>query len=165
MLSRSSMSFASRPGRPPRAQSVTIRSEGGGVRSWSASSDAPWLKLSTNQGVTPARLFIQLDPAPDNGEALVTFRDELGGTATLAVSVQPASLTATGDGCALLDGTLHVNAGAGCALATRDSSRWTLPDGRELTGERLYAQFVRRGTFQMLIGERDVADPLTVVIE
>jgi hypothetical protein len=145
---------------------VTIRAEGGGVRNWSARGDAPWLKLSVDQGVTPARVFLEVDAAQASGDATVTFRDDLGGTATLSVSVQPASLTAAGEGCSLRNGELHVRAGAGCTLAEREASRWTMPDGRELTGQRLHAQFVRRGQFQLQIhGRDDVADPLTVVIE
>lgn len=166
LLSRDSMAFASRPGQTPRPQPVTIRAEGGGVRSWSARSDEPWVKLSVDQGTTPARVFIQVDPVQGSGDALVTFKDSLGGTATLSVSLQPASLSATGAGCALRGGKLLVQAGAGCALATREESHWTLPGGRELEGQRLYAQFVRRGEFQLLIRGKDaVADPLTVVIE
>ncbi|HEX4386110.1 MAG TPA: S8 family serine peptidase, partial [Myxococcales bacterium] len=166
LLSRTGLTFASRPGRAPRAQAVTVRAEGGGMRNWSARSDASWVKLNVEQGVTPARVSIEIDPGQESGEASVSFKDDLGGTATLSISVQPASLTATGAGCALRSGELHVEAGAGCALFTREAARWTMPDGRELNGQRLYAQFVRRGQFQLQIhGRDDVADPLTVVIE
>jgi subtilisin family serine protease len=166
LLSRDSMTFASRPGQTPKPQPVTIRADGSGARHWTAHSEEAWVKLNVDQGVTPARVFIQVDPVQGSGDAAITFRDDLGGTATLTVSLQPASLTATGDGCALRGGKLHVEAGCGCTLATREESHWTLPGGRELTGQRLYAQYLRRGEFQLLIrGDGAVADPLTVVIE
>jgi subtilisin family serine protease len=166
-LSRDSLTFVSQAGRRPKPQSVSIRVEGGGARSWSAHSDAPWLKLSIDQGETPARVSIRVDPSHGNDDALVVFKDELGGTATLTVSLRPASLAVTGKGCELkADGKLHVQLGAGCALAASEHSQWTLPDGREMSGQRLYAQFVRRGELQLLIrGSDAVGDPLTVVIE
>ena len=166
LLSHESMTFASRPGQTPKPQTVTVRSEGGGARHWSAQSDEAWVKLSIDQGVTPARVSLQVDPVQGSGEAVVIFKDDLGGTVRLTVSLRPATLSATGDGCALRDGRLHVQAGAGCTLATREESHWTLPSGQEMSGQRLYAQYVRRGEFQLLIRGNDaVADPLTVVIE
>jgi thermitase len=161
VLSRDSLTFTSR-----KAQSVTARIEGGGARSWSAHTDAPWIELSMDQGETPARVSIHVDPSHANEEAQVVFKDDSGGTATLTVSLKPASLMVTGGGCSLQDGKLRVKLGSGCTLAAGEWSKWTLPDGREVSGQKLYAQFVRRGEFRVLIrGSDATADPLTVAIE
>ena len=103
----------------------------------------------------------------------VVFTDASGGKVTLPVSLEIGGLppvVARGEGCAMRERALHVRAGAGCALSASDdeswSTRWRLPGGREVEGARLYAQFVRKGEYQVQIS-RDDGDPdlLAVVIE
>ena len=73
-------------------------------------------------------------------------------------------------GCELRDGALHAHAGSGCALASTDGEAaevtWSLPDGAQVSGARLYGQFVRRGEFQIVLDSEDgVTDAVPVVIE
>jgi subtilisin family serine protease len=160
VLSRSSLHFA---GRAPRAQTISVRIEGGGVRSWSARSDASWVKLSMDQGETPTRVAVRVDPHKASGrEAHVMFVDTLGSRAELTISLDGAAgLEVAGEGCSLSDGKLHARLGAGCTVSS-GGTRWTLPDGQRVDGAKLYAQFVRAGEYQLLV---DSTDPLPVVIE
>ena len=100
--------------------------------------------------------------------------DAAGTSVELAVTAHVGGapvIGVRGDGCVLArDGRAHVRAGSGCVLtATEGESngvQWRLPGGAELTGSRLYGQFVRRGEYQILVSRDEGAvDALAVVIE
>ncbi len=176
-LSRDAINFRGRPGRIPRAQSFFVRADGGGVKGWTAEASEPWILLKQTRGETPARLLVRVDPsklAPGPHSGSITLRSAIGEWETVAVMLQIGSeplVAVQGDGCALSsDGKLHVRAGAGCALSAADGEaatvQWRLPGGEEVSGARLFAQFVRRGEFEMLVSaDEGQVDPLGVVIE
>ena len=176
-LSRDTLVFAAKPGRPPRAQTVSLRAEGGGAHKWTAEADAKWIVLNQAKGETPARVSVRIDPAKlaaGKHQGKVVFKDESGAALPLAVTLQignAPAIAVLGEGCALReDGKLHARAGAGCTLSAAEGEsagvQWRLPGGAQVGGARLYAQFVRKGEFQVLLSadEGDV-DPLPVVIE
>ena len=175
MLSRDALSFTAKPGRTPRAQTVSLRSEGGGAHAWTAEADARWIVLKQTQGKTPARVTVRVDPsklAAGKHEGKVTFKDESGASLPLAVTFEIGSAPAIallGDGCSMgADGKVHAKAGAGCVLNAGDGAdvQWQLPDGAQVAGSKLYGQFVRRGEFQVLLSrDEGEVDPLAVVIE
>jgi hypothetical protein len=178
MLSRAGMSFRAREGRIPRAQTVSVRIDGGGAREWTAQASDGWIVLPDHKGKTPARVTIRVDPAKlaaGKHDGTVVFRDDIGRSIALAVSFQigPAPAVAVrGDGCALHDddGTLHVRAGAGCELRAADGEangvQWRLPGGESIGGAQLFGHFVRPGRYQVLISrDEGEVDPLAVVIE
>lgn len=175
-VSREELRFRARPDRAPHAQTVALRLEGGGVEPWIATASAPWIEVSRSSGRTPSRPAIRAWPAGlSRGMHLgeVVFTDASGGKVTLPVSLEIGGLppvVARGEGCAMRERVLHVRAGAGCALSAAEaeswSIRWRLPGGREVEGARLYAQFVRKGEYQVQISRDDGdPDPLAVVIE
>ncbi len=175
-LSRDELAFAVRYGRLPRAQTITVHTEGGGSIPFTTAADAKWILLSKTEAETPARLSVRIDPvalAPGRNEAHVTFAVDGKAAAKLTVAAQVGSVplvSVQGDGCELRDGAVHARAGAGCALASVDGDtaavRWMLPDGAQVAGGRMYGQFVRRGEFQVMLSSDDgVTDALPVVIE
>jgi subtilisin family serine protease len=175
-LSRDALAFAVRYGRLPRAQTITIHTEGGGSTPFTATADAKWVLLSKTEAETPARFSVRIDPAamaPGRNEAHVSFAVDGKAAARLTVAAQVGSIpivSVQGDGCELRDGAVHARAGAGCAVASADGDtaevRWVLPDGAQVAGGRLYGQFVRRGEFEMTLSSDDgVTDAVPVVIE
>jgi Subtilase family len=175
-LSRDELAFAVRPGRLPRAQTITVHIEGGGSTPFTAAADAKWILLSRTEAETPARLSVRVDPAtlaPGRNEAHVTFAVEGRTAANLTVAAQVGNVplvSVHGDGCELREGAVHARAGAGCALASVDgdtaAARWVLPDGAQLPGGRMYGQFVRRGEFQVMVSSDDgLTEAVPVVIE
>ena len=176
-LSREALTFAARAGRIPRAQTISLRAAGGGRRAWTAATDAKWIVLPQTSGETPARVSVRVDPGKldaGNHAATVIFKDGAGGSVALAIALQfggSPAVAVQGEGCALReDGKLHVRAGAGCRLSAADgeaaSVQWRLPGGEEARGSRLYAQFVRRGEFRLLVSaDEGEVDAVPVVIE
>lgn len=175
-LSREELSFAVRPGRFPRTQTITVHTEGGGSTAFTAAADAKWVLLSKMEAETPVRLSVRVDPsglAAGRNEAHVAFTVDGKTAARLAIAAQVGSappLSVQGDGCELRDGAVHARAGAGCALASVDGDtaavQWMLPDGAQVPGGRMYGQFVRRGEFQVVLSSDDgVTDAVPVVIE
>jgi subtilisin family serine protease len=173
VLSREELKFAVKKGRVPRAQTVSLRSDGGGKRAWTAAPDAKWIVLKKPKGETPSRISVRVDPAKlgNQREGHIEFRDDAGDKVSLKVAVQSGSaVAASGEGCEMRGGALHVRAGSGCALAAAEADapdvKWVLPGGTQASGSRLYAHFVRRGQFQVLVSsDEGEAEPLPVVIE
>jgi subtilisin family serine protease len=175
-LSREALTFNVRTGRTPRAQTITVHTEGGGATAFTAAADQPWIVPSRTNGETPARISIRVDPAglrSERSEGHINFTAEGKAVATLKVTAQTGAaplVTVQGEGCELREGKLHARAGAGCALASTDGDTadvtWMLPDGAQVSGGRMYGQFVRRGEFQVVVGSSDgAADAVPVVIE
>jgi hypothetical protein len=174
-LSRDRITFAVRPGRSPRAQTVSIRAERGGAVSFTAVADSPWILPGTDKGETPARISIRVDPAGLHAarqEGHVALSGEDGSKATLGVVAQAGSgpaLGVRGEGCAVTGDALRVRAGSGCSLIAGDpeaSVRWTLPDGTQISGGQLHGQFVRPGSYQILVAsDEDAEDAVPVIIE
>ena len=93
--------------------------------------------------------------------------------ATLHVGDAPA-IAASGSGCSLREGRLHVDRGSTCMLAvpglgagaTAMSAQWRLPGGAVVQGGTMYGQFVRRGEYEVEVSaSEDVVDPVAVVVE
>jgi hypothetical protein len=175
-LSRDELKFTVRPGRAPRAQTVSVHAEGGGPATVGIAADASWIVLSRAEAETPARIAIRIDPAKlpaSTHQGRVTFTAEGAPAATLLVTVQVGDAPAVvvhGEGCALRDGKLRARAGAGCALEVAEGDavgiQWTLPGGAGASGARMYGQFLRRGEFQVLVSSQEGApESLPVVIE
>jgi hypothetical protein len=175
-LSRTSITFKARPGRTPKAQTISVRAEGGGARPFTATADESWIVLPKARAETPARFAVKIDPArlaAGTHQGHVTFKADGSDTATLAVTAvvgDGVAVAVTGAGCELRDGRLHVRAGAGCAVHASEGEaaaiQWQLPDGAKVSGGHLYGQFVRRGEFQVLLSSDEGAtDTLAVVIE
>jgi subtilisin family serine protease len=176
-LSRAALTFSAKPGRLPRAQTVSVRAEGGGQHGFTAETDAAFILLKQAKGTTPARVAVRVDPsklAAGKHQGSVTFKDASGASLGLSVTLQigdAQALAVRGEGCRLgEDGKLHARAGTGCMLSAAEGEaatvQWRLPGGEEVRGARLYAQFVRRGEFQVLYSpDEGAVDPLAVVIE
>ena len=49
--------------------------------------------------------------------------------------------------------------------AAADGVAWRLPGGTEVSGTRLYGQFVRRGEFEIRVRRADDEEALPVIIE
>jgi len=182
LLSRNSLLFTSSRGRVPRAQTVSLRAEGGEAKRWTARPDAPWVRLTAEHGETPSRLSVHADPAGlGPGEHLAHVRVEAdedpGHAALLEVKLRVGdapAVAANGTGCAMRDGRLHVDRGATCKLAvpglgdgaTSSSVQWRLPGGAVVQGGSMYAQFISRGEYQLeLSGSEDGVDAVSVVVE
>jgi subtilisin family serine protease len=182
VLSRASLLFTSSRGRVPRAQTVSLRAEGGEAKRWAARPDAPWIRLTADRGETPSRVSVRTDPAGlGPGEHLAHVRvepdEDPGHAAMLEVKLRvgdAAAVAANGTGCAMRDGRLHVDRGATCRLAipglsdgaTSSSVQWRLPGGAVVQGGSMYAQFVSRGEYQLeLSGSEDGVDAVSVVVE
>jgi hypothetical protein len=65
IASKSQMQFTTTPGRAARVQSavISLASPTGPAASWSATSNASWLTLSSASGTTPANITVSTDPA------------------------------------------------------------------------------------------------------
>jgi subtilisin family serine protease len=174
-LSRDQLAFAVRPGRTPRAQTISLRKAGGGTVAFTAAPDAKWILLSKTEGQTPARLSVRIDPkglGEGKHEGHLAFT-AAGASVRLTVIAQVGNLpllAVQGDGCAFSEGKLRARAGAGCALAAADGASpgmgWTLPGGAQVAGGQLYGQFLRRGEFQLLLAsDEGEVDAVPVVIE
>ena len=172
-LSKESLEFNVRPGRVPRAQTVLVHANGS-ARVVAIAADANWIVASRAEAETPARIGIKVDPKglpAGTHQGQVTFKPDSGPAAVLTVTAQVGDaprIAVHGDGCALVDGKLRARAGAGCALVAADgdsSIRWTLPEGVQASGPKLYGQFVRRGDYQVLVRTAEGTDALPVVIE
>ena len=181
-LSRDSLLFTSSRGRVPRAQTVSIRTSGGEPKRWAARPDVPWVRLAADQGETPARLSVRVDPTglgPGDhvGHVRVDEVDDPSAAAVLEVKLQVGdapAVAASGSGCDIRDGRLHVDRGATCRLglpglgvgAAASSVQWRLPGGSLVQGGSIYAQFVTRGEYQIELGaSEDSVEALTVVVE
>ena len=175
-LSRDALTFNVRAGRAPRTQTITLHTEGGGATAFTVAADQPWIVPSKTSAETPARISIRVDPTglrAQRSEGHVTFTAPGTSTATLTVTAQAgtaAVVAVQGEGCDLREGKLHARAGAGCAVASADGETadvtWMLPDGAQVSGGRMYGQFVRRGEFQLVLGSGDgQTDVVPVVIE
>src|SRR6267378_5568493 len=130
VLSRESLLFVSSGGRVPRAQTVSLRAEGGEAKRWTARPDAGWVRLLADHGETPERLSVRADPAGlGPGEHVAHVRiesadrptDAVGLEVTLHVGDAPA-VVANGSGCAVRDGRLHVDRGATCRRSEEHTS-------------------------------------------
>jgi len=182
VLSRESLLFTSSRGHLPRAQTVSLRAEGGEPRRWTARPDAGWVRLTTDHGETPSRLSVHADPAGlGPGEHLAHVRidsdDDSGRTAILGVKLRVRDappVAANGSGCAMRDGRLHVDRGATCRLAvaglgdgaTSSYVQWRLPGGAVVQGGSMYAQFIARGEYQLeLSGSEEGVEAVSVVVE
>jgi pimeloyl-ACP methyl ester carboxylesterase len=94
-LSKSSLSFAfTVGGATPPAQSVTVTNSGGGALTWSASSNATWLNVSTASGtltvsVNPAGLT----PGPYDGIVSVTAADASNSPQAISVTLTVTATT------------------------------------------------------------------------
>ena len=174
-LSRSELRFTVRPGKAPKAQTMTVHANGS-ARMVTVAADASWIVVSRGELETPARIGVRVDPqklAAGTHQGHVTFTPESGPAAQLTVIAQVGNVplvAVRGEGCALVDGTLRARAGAGCAVVAADGEganvRWTLPGGTEASGASLYGQFVRRGDYQVVLRSPEGStDALPVVIE
>ena len=170
VLSRGALSFTAAGGSVPRAQTVPVREQDGAARKVAISSSAGWLLPGAAEKTTPFRLSLRADPSglkagTHHGTVTLTAG---GATTTLAVSLQvggalagEAGPQASGPGCAVTSGTLHVAAGSLCALVAPGFSsdavdpgvRWTLPGGAVALGSTLHARFPRRGAFTLLVDD------------
>ncbi|HWE25322.1 MAG TPA: S8 family serine peptidase [Myxococcales bacterium] len=182
ILSRSALVFTSTRGLVPRAQTISVRADGGSVRRWTARADAQWIRLGTNQGETPAYLSVRVDPAGlAAGDYTAHVRVEAPERASdfavlevkLHVGAAPA-IAVAGAGCSMRDGRVHVQRGGTCMLATPGvgvgavaaSVQWRLPGGATVEGGAMYGQFTRAGEYQVEVsGSEDGADSITVVVE
>src|SRR4051812_4881042 len=175
-LSRDELKFAVRPGRAPRAQTVTVHLDRGGAASLTASADASWIVLPVAEAETPARFTVRVDAAKlaaGDHQGHVTFAAAAGATARLTVNAHVGEAPAVavhGSGCELRDGKLRARAGSGCALVADDGEsagvRWMLPGGAQAAGARMYGQFVRRGEYQVVVSSEDgSSDTVSVIIE
>ena len=182
LLSRGSLSFTSSRGGVPRAQTVSLRAEGGEAKRWTARPDARWVELSANQGETPARLTVRVDPSGLSAGAHVAHvriepADRPPQAVVLEVTLRVGdapSVAANGVGCGVRDGALHIDRGATCRLAisglgagaTASSVQWRLPGGAVVQGGSMYAQFPARGEYTVQVsGTEEGVEPLTVVVE
>ena len=171
--SRPLLTFTAAKGRVPRAQTVELLAEGGGTTAWTARTDAPWIVLSVDHGVTPAQLAVRIDPVklgPGDQLAQVHF----SGAATLEVRVRVGArqaVAASGSACQMRGDGLHVRAGTSCSLAVEGvesapTVQWRLPGGALQTGARLHAQFARAGQFELLVScDEGEVDAVHVSVE
>jgi subtilisin family serine protease len=182
LLSRPALTFSAAKGRVPRAQTIDLRADGGGATAWAAKSDAPWILLSVDHGVTPARLSVRIDPtrlgplvpfgSPGSGDQLGHVR--FGDAVSLEVRVRAGArqaIAVSGIDCALRGAVLHVRAGTACSLnadgvESAPTIQWRLPGGALQTGAQLHAQFVRKGEFDLLVSfDEGAVDTVHVSVE
>ena len=181
VLSRSALSFTGSGGAAPRAQTISVREQDGASRKVTAKSSASWIEVGAAQRTTPFRLSVRASPS---GLKAGTHRGTVtltagSATATLAVSLRVGSaiaaegLLANGAGCSLASGSLHVAAGAFCALvapgftadAVDPGVRWTLPGGAVARGSTVHARFPRRGRFLLLVDDGSGPSGVPVSVE
>ena len=182
VLSRDSLLLTSSRGHAPRAQTVSLRAQGGGARKWRARADAAWVRLGSERGETPSRITVRAEPDrlgpgdhvghvriedPERPASFVVLRVEL------RVGEAPAIAT-SGAGCEMREGRLHAERGATCLLglpglgagATAGSVQWRLPGGALVQGGLVYGQFVRPGEYQIEVSASEGAvDTVSVVVE
>jgi subtilisin family serine protease len=180
-LSRTRLEFAAASGKTPRAQTVTLRQDGGGSKQWIAKADAGWVRLAKTSGETPARLTVRVNPAglasgAHTGHVAVAWSDQPSAATVLEVSMRVGAgpaISVEGP-CALRDDALHVPAGSGCAISvaglqpgvTSSSVQWRLPGGEVVQGGRWYGRFVRRGTYDLQVAASEQGtDGIAVVVE
>jgi hypothetical protein len=180
-LSRTKLEFVAASGKTPRAQTITVRVDGGGSRKWTAKPDADWIQVAKASGETPARLTIRANPAgltsgSHTGHVSVAWADQPSAAATLDVTLRTGAGPAIAvDGpCSLRNDALHVPAGSSCAIAiaglapgvTSSSVQWRLPGGQLVQGGRWYGRFVRRGTYDLQVSANEQGtDGIPVVVE
>jgi len=175
-VSRQALTFKARPGRVPRAQTISVSAQGGGARKFTAQADEKWIVLAKTSGQTPARFAIRIDAAKlpaGTHQARVTFTPDKGASVAVQVAAvmgDGPAVAVTGAGCELREGKLYVKSGAGCAVRAVDGEaagvRWELPGGTHVSGGQMYGQFVRRGQFEVkLSSDEGATDTLPVVIE
>jgi len=180
-LSRTKLEFAAAAGKTPRAQTITVRQEGGGSRQWDAKADAAWIQLPKTSGEAPARLTVRIDPAglasgTHSGHVALSWSDQPSARTVLDVSVRVgAGPDIAVDGpCALRSDGLHVPAGSSCAISvaglapgvTASSVQWRLPGGEVVRGGLWYGRFVRRGTYDLQVtASEQGTDGIAVVVE
>jgi len=180
-LSRAKLEFAAAAGKTPRAQTITVRQEGGGSRQWDAKADAAWIELPKTSGEAPARLTVRIDPGglssgTHTGHVTISWHDEPSARAVVDVSMRVGSGPdiAVDGPCALRTDGLHVPAGSSCAISvaglapgvTASSVRWHLPGGAVVQGGIWYGRFVRRGTYDLQVSASEQGtDGIAVVVE
>ena len=180
-LSRAKLEFAAASGKTPRAQTITLRQEGGGSKQWVAKTDAGWIQLAKTSGEAPARLTVRVDPAglssgAHTGHVAVSWADQPSARTVLEVSLRVGTGPAIAvDGpCALRDDALHVPAGSSCAISlaglapgvTASSVQWRLPGGELVRGGLWYGRFLRRGTYDLQVtASEEGTDGISVVVE
>ena len=180
--SRSDLSFNAAGASAPRAQTLSVREENGASHKVAITSSAAWLVPGAAQKTTPFRLSIRADPSglkAGTHHGTVTLTSS-GTTATLAVSLQVRSALAgdggplaSGAGCAVIAGALHVAAGSLCALVAPGFGgdfvdpgvRWTLPGGAVASGSTVHARFPRRGAFTLLVDDGGGPREVPVAVE
>ena len=176
-LSRTELSFNVAEGRIPRAQLLELRTDSGRPVPFTATTSAPWLRLSVRRNDTPARVAVRVDPsklAPAGREAEVTFTAADGSSVVATIAARPVArqtIAANGMGCDLHGGVLRARAGCACTLSIdgageAPSIRWRLPGGALASGARLHAQFIRPGEYNVLVSaDEGEVDALKVVIQ
>jgi len=180
-LSRTKLELAAAAGKTPRAQTITVRQEGGGSRQWEAKADAAWIQLPKTSGESPARLTVRIDPTglssgTHSGHVAVSWSDDPSARGVLDVSMRVGSgANIAVDGpCALRNDGLHVPAGSSCAISvaglapgvTASSVQWRLPGGEVVRGGLWYGRFVRRGTYDLQVtASEQGTDGIAVVVE
>ena len=180
-LSRTRLEFVVASGKTPRAQTITLRQDGGGSKQWAAKADAGWIQLAKTSGEVPARLTVRVDPAglssgAHTGHVAVAWSDQPSARAVLDVSLRAGSgpAIAVEGPCALRDDSLHVPAGSSCAISvaglapgvTASSVQWRLPGGEVVRGGLWYGRFPRRGTYDLQVtASEQGTDGIAVVVE
>ncbi|MFL5455942.1 MAG: S8 family serine peptidase [Myxococcales bacterium] len=180
-LSRTKLDFVAASGKTPRAQTITVRVEGGGSKKWTAKADAGWIQVAKASGDTPARLTIRANPAglsngSHTGHVSIAWADQPSAAATLDIGVRVGSgpAIAVEGPCSLRDDAVHVPAGSSCAISvagllqgvTASSVQWRLPGGEVVQGGRWYGRFVRRGTYDLQVSASEQGtDGIAVVVE
>ncbi|MFL5425922.1 MAG: S8 family serine peptidase, partial [Myxococcales bacterium] len=180
-LSRTKLDFVAASGKTPRAQTITVRVEGGGSKKWTAKADAGWIQVAKASGDTPARLTIRANPAglsngSHSGHVSIAWADQPSAAATLDIGVRVGSgpAIAVEGPCSLRDDAVHVPAGSSCAISvagllqgvTASSVQWRLPGGEVVQGGRWYGRFVRRGTYDLQVSASEQGtDGIAIVVE
>jgi subtilisin family serine protease len=180
-LSRTKLDFVATSGKTPRAQTITVRVEGGGSKKWTAKADAGWIQVAKASGDTPSRLTIRVNPAglsngSHSGHISLAWADQPSAAATLNVGAQVGSgpAIAVEGPCSLRDEALHVPAGSSCAISVAglaqgvvsSSVQWRLPGGEVVQGGRWYGRFARRGTYDLQVSASEQGtDGIAVVVE
>lgn len=176
-LSGTALSFNVGANRLPRAQVLEVRSDSGRPVPFTATTTAPWLRLTVRRSETPARIAVHIDPAklPAPGrEADITVASPDGASVVATIEarvVARQSISANGMGCDLHGNLLRARAGSSCTLAVdgvseSPSVRWRLAGGALVSGSRLHLQFVRPGESSVLVSaDEGEIDALQVIIE
>ena len=177
-LSRTELAFTATSDGAPRTQVVSIRAVAGGAVRWTASADAPWVKLPRTEGRTPSRLSIKVDPGGLRAGAhhakvlLRTAGADATASApvtvavTLTVGAKGANALAAGPGCKVISGKLRVKAGSICRVtapgldprARSVGVAWRLPGGRAVRAGTFSARFARAGNFALRVSSAEGAD-------